>query len=92
MLHTAPEAAAGGPLALVRNGDVIEVDVERRKLHLHVTPAELARRKAKWKAPPPHADRGWVKLYCDTVLQADEGVDQDFLVGKSGAKVGKPSH
>ncbi len=92
VLHTAPEAAAGGPLALVQNGDVIEVDVARRKLHLHVTPAELARRKAKWKAPPPHTDRGWVKLYCETVLQADEGVDQDFLVGKSGAKVGKPSH
>jgi L-arabonate dehydrase len=92
VLHVAPEAAAGGPLALVQNGDVIELDVERRKLQLNVTSAELARRKAKWKKPPPHADRGWVKLYCDTVLQADEGVDLDFLVGKSGAKVGRPSH
>jgi dihydroxy-acid dehydratase len=46
----------------------------------------------KWKAPKPHAERGWVKLYCETVLQADEGVDLDFLVGKSGAKVGRPSH
>jgi dihydroxy-acid dehydratase len=92
VLHTAPEAAAGGPLALVRNGDVIELDVERRKLHLHVSAGELARRKAEWKAPPPHADRGWVKLFCDTVNQADQGVDLDFLVGKSGAKIGRPSH
>jgi dihydroxy-acid dehydratase len=92
VLHTAPEAAAGGPLALVENGDVIELDVAKRRLHLHVPDAELARRRAAWKPPKPHADRGWLKLYCDTVLQADEGVDLDFLVGKSGAKVGKPSH
>jgi len=92
VLHTAPESAAGGPLALVHNGDVIEIDVEARKLHLHVSETELAARKAQWKAPPPHADRGWVKLYCDTVLQADEGVDLDFLIGKSGAGVGRPSH
>ena len=92
VLHTAPEAAAGGPLALVQNGDIIELDVANRKLHLHVAESELARRRAAWTAPPPHSDRGWVKLYCDTVLQADEGVDLDFLVGKSGAKVGRPSH
>ena len=92
VLHTSPEAAAGGPLALVRNGDLIELDVPARKLHLHVSDEELARRRAAWKPPKPHADRGWLKLYCDTVLQADEGVDLDFLVGKSGAKVGKPSH
>ena len=92
VLHTAPEAAAGGPLALVHNGDLIELDVERRKLHLHVPAAELARRKAQWKKPAPHAERGWVKLYCDTVLQADQGVDLDFLVGGSGAKVGRESH
>jgi len=92
VLHTAPEAAAGGPLALVQNGDLIELDVAKRKLHLHVTAAELARRRAKWKPPKPHSDRGWVKLYCDTVQQADKGVDLDFLVGKSGAKVGRESH
>ncbi len=92
VLHTAPEAAAGGPLALVRNGDLIELDVAKRRLHLHVSDDELARRRAKWKAPTPHSERGWVKLYCDTVMQADEGVDLDFLVGKSGAKVGRPSH
>src|SRR5438093_11883399 len=92
VLHTAPEAAAGGPLALVQTGDVVELDVAARKLHVHVDDAELARRKANWRAPQPHSDRGWVKLYCDTVLQADEGVDLDFLVGRSGAKVGRESH
>ncbi|MCC7041379.1 MAG: dihydroxy-acid dehydratase [Burkholderiales bacterium] len=92
VLHTAPEAAAGGPLALVRNGDIVEIDVARRRIHLHVSDAELARRKKAWKPLPAHSDRGWVKLYCDTVLQADRGVDLDFLVGKSGAKVGRESH
>jgi len=92
VLHTAPEAAAGGPLALVENGDVIELDVAKRKLELHVSSDELARRRKRWRAPKPHSDRGWVKLYCDTVLQADQGVDLDFLVGKSGAKVGRESH
>ena len=92
LLHTAPEAAAGGPLALVKNGDMIEVDVAKRRIHLHVSDAELAKRMKAWKPLPPHADRGWVKLYCDTVMQADKGVDLDFLVGKSGAKVGRESH
>jgi L-arabonate dehydrase len=92
VLHTAPEAAAGGPLALVQNGDLIELDVAKRRLHLHISDAELGRRRTLWKPLPRHADRGWVKLYCETVTQADEGVDLDFLVGKSGAKVGKVSH
>ena len=92
VLHTAPEAAAGGPLALVKNGDTIEIDVAKRKIHLHVPEAELAKRKLAWKPLPPHSDRGWVKLYCDTVLQADRGVDLDFLVGHSGAKVARESH
>jgi L-arabonate dehydrase len=92
VLHTAPEAAAGGPLALVRNGDMIEIDVANRRIHMQVSDEELAKRKTSWRPLPPHATRGWVKLYCDTVLQADRGVDLDFLVGKSGAKVGKVSH
>jgi L-arabonate dehydrase len=92
VLHAAPEAAAGGPLALVRNGDLIELNVAKRKLLLHVSDAELAQRKKHWKQAKPHSDRGWVKLYCDTVLQADQGVDLDFLVGNSGAKVGRESH
>ena len=76
----------------MRNGDLVEIDVAKRKIQLHVTADELARRKAKWKPLPPHATRGWVKLYCDTVQQADKGVDCDFMVGKSGAKVGRVSH
>jgi dihydroxy-acid dehydratase len=92
VLHTAPEAAAGGPLALVRNGDRIELDVERRTLRLVVSDAELSARRAQWQPPKPHSDRGWVKLYCDTVQQADKGVDLAFLVGGSGAPVGKESH
>ena len=92
VLHTAPEAAAGGPLALVENGDLIELDVDERRIQLHVSDGELALRRKRWKPPQPHSDRGWVKLYCDTVLQADQGVDLDFLVGNSGAKVGRESH
>ena len=92
VLHTAPEAAAGGPLALVQTGDIVELDVAKRLLQLHVPDEELARRRARWRPPKPHADRGWVRLYCATVQQADKGVDLDFLVGGSGAKVGRESH
>jgi dihydroxy-acid dehydratase len=92
VLHTSPEAAVGGPLALVRNGDMIELDVEKRRLHLDVSDAELDKRRKEWKAPPPHDVRGYVKLYCEHVNQADQGVDLDFLVGKSGAPVPRESH
>ncbi len=92
VLHTSPEAATGGPLALVNNGDVIELDVARRRLVLHVDEAELARRRSAWQAPPAHSERGWVKLYCATVMQADQGADLDFLVGSSGAPVPRESH
>jgi dihydroxy-acid dehydratase len=92
VLHTAPEAAAGGPLALVRNGDMIELDVGARKLHLEVSDTELAKRRESWKPPAPHMNRGYYKLYTDHVLQADRGADLDFLVGKSGADVARESH
>jgi dihydroxy-acid dehydratase len=92
VLHACPEAAAGGPLALVKDGDTIELDVSRQKLHLHVTEKELAQRKAKWKAPKPHLERGYWKLYHDHVLQACDGADLDFLVGKSGAFVPRDNH
>ena len=92
VLHTAPEAAAGGPLALVQNGDLIELDVPKRKLHLHVSDAELAARRAKWVAPTAPLESGYWKLYVDTVLQADEGVDLDFLRGKRGAFVPRDNH
>ena len=77
---------------LVEDGDMIELDVDARRLHLDVTEDELARRRARWKPPAPHSARGWVKLYCSTVQQADKGVDLDFLVGGSGAPVGRESH
>src|SRR5215203_4582566 len=77
VLHTAPEAAAGGPLAAVRTGDMIELDVPNRRLHLDISDEELARRMAEWKAPPPPLSSGYWKLYTDHVLQADEGADLD---------------
>jgi dihydroxy-acid dehydratase len=92
VLHSAPEAAAGGPLAFVRDGDMIELDVEKRRLHLEVSDAELARRKAEWKGPPQHLARGYCKLYVDHVTQANRGADLDFLVGKSGAAVPRDNH
>jgi L-arabonate dehydrase len=92
VLHVAPEAAAGGPLALVQDGDMIELDVAARRLHLQVPDEELARRRAAWKPPEAPAPRGWVKLYFDHVQQANLGADLDFLVGKSGAAVPKDNH
>lgn len=92
VLHVAPEAAAGGPLALVQNGDFIELDVEARKLHLDVSEEELERRRAAWQKPEAPANRGWVKLYVDHVQQANLGADLDFLVGKSGPYVPKDNH
>ncbi|MCZ6673070.1 MAG: L-arabinonate dehydratase [Verrucomicrobia bacterium] len=92
VLHTAPEAAVGGPLAFVQNGDMIELDVEARSIHLDVSEKELAERRAKWTPPPPPMNGGYQKLYYDTVLQADEGADLDFLVGCRGAAVPRESH
>jgi len=92
VLHTAPEAALGGPLALVRDGDVIELDVAGRGLHLRVEKAELARRHKAWSAPTPSMGSGYQRLYVDHVLQADRGCDLDFLVGQRGAAVPRHSH
>ena len=92
VLHIAPEAAAGGNLALVQNGDMIELDVAKRRLHLDVSEKELARRRKKWKAPKPPMDRGYTRLYVEHVLQASEGADFDFLVGSSGSKPPKDNH
>ncbi len=91
VLHVSPEAAAGGPLALVRTGDTIELDVPARRLHLDVGDDELARRRAQWRAPAPPA-RGWQRLYVSHVQQAHLGADLDFLVGASGADVPRDSH
>jgi dihydroxy-acid dehydratase len=79
VLHVSPEAAAGGPLALVRNGDRIRLSVKARAIDLAVPEAELARRRAQWKAPAIPPTRGYAKLYMDHVLQAEHGCDFDFL-------------
>jgi dihydroxy-acid dehydratase len=92
VLHTTPEAAAGGPLAAVRNGDFIELDVPNRRLHLDISDAELAKRLQGWKPPVPPLESGYWKLYIDHVLQADQGADLDFLVGRRGAFVPKDNH
>jgi dihydroxy-acid dehydratase len=92
VLHISPEAAMGGPLALVRDGDTVELDVERRRLHLDVTDDELAKRRQAWKPAPQAYDRGYARLYVEHVMQAHQGADLDFLVGKSGAKVARESH
>jgi dihydroxy-acid dehydratase len=92
VLHVAPEAAAGGPLALVRTGDWITLDVPSRTLTLEVSGEELARRGDEWTPPAPPAARGWTRLYTDHVLQANTGVDLDFLVGGSGHEVPRDSH
>jgi L-arabonate dehydrase len=95
VLHVAPEAEAGGPLALVQDGDEIELDVPRRRLTLRVDAAELARRRKLWKPRPPHYTRGYGRLFLDHVLQANEGVDFDFLRGKTPVRAedtAGPSH
>lgn len=92
VLHTAPEAAVGGPLALVRTGGWIELDAAERRLDLLVDEAELAARRAAWQPPPPPAERGWTRLYVEHVLQADQGADLDFLVGGSGHGIPRHSH
>jgi dihydroxy-acid dehydratase len=83
VLHVAPEAAVGGPLALVQTGDRIRLDVEGRTLDVLVDDAELAQRRTAWTPPPRKDVRGYRRLYEDHVLQANEGCDLDFLRGRS---------
>jgi dihydroxy-acid dehydratase len=92
VLHVSPESAIGGTLALVKNGDMIELDVEQRKLHLDVSDEELAKRKAAWSATAPAASRGYVKFYIDHVQQAHLGADLDLLRGGSGSEVTRDLH
>jgi dihydroxy-acid dehydratase len=95
ILHVAPEAAVGGPLALVRDGDEIELDVPKRRLMLRVSGEELARRRAAWKPRPPWFTRGYGRLFLDHVLQANEGADFDFLRGRTPVRAedtAGPSH
>jgi dihydroxy-acid dehydratase len=92
VLHVSPEAAAGGALAVVKDGDMIELDVAARRLHLKVSDVELDKRRSAWKPPQPIFDRGYYKLYYDHVLQADLGADLDFLRGNSGSAVPRDNH
>ena len=92
VLHISPEAAEGGPLALVQNGDFIELDVAKRRIHLDVNEDALALRRSLWKAPAPPMQSGYQRLHFDHVLQAHLGADLDFLVGRRGADVGRHSH
>jgi dihydroxy-acid dehydratase len=94
VLHVAPEAAAGGPLSLVEDGDLISLDVPARRLELLVDADELAKRSASRRQVEAfaQADRGWQKLYIEHVQGADTGADLDFLVGASGSEVTRESH
>jgi dihydroxyacid dehydratase/phosphogluconate dehydratase len=79
VLHVAPESFVGGPLAFVRDGDIIELDVAARRLSLNVTDEELEKRRADWQQPPPKFGRGYGALYLQHITQADQGCDFDFL-------------
>ncbi|MFG1926920.1 IlvD/Edd family dehydratase [Cryptosporangium sp. NPDC048952] len=92
VLHVSPEAAVGGALAVVRNGDVIELDVAERRLDLKISDDELQQRLAERTAPHPKATRGYAKLYVDTVNQAHDGADLEFLIGRSGSDVPPAQH
>jgi dihydroxyacid dehydratase/phosphogluconate dehydratase len=91
VLHVAPESFIGGPLALVKDGDMIELDVDKRTLTLKIDDAEMAKRKAAWKKPPPHYSRGYGQLHTMHVTQADKGCDFDFLQ-RGGATVEPEIH
>ncbi len=92
VLHVSPESAIGGNLALVENDDFIELDVAKKRIHLDVPDQILSARRSRWKPPMPTADRGYVHLYINHVMQADKGADFDFLSGNSGAHVARDSH
>ncbi len=92
VLHVCPEAAVGGPLALVRDGDMIELDVEARRLQIDVSGEELDRRKQSWQPQLPQSNGGYQQMYVQHVMQASEGADLDFLVGCRGTTVTRESH
>jgi L-arabonate dehydrase len=92
VLHVSPESAVGGTLALVQNGDMIELDVDQRRLHLDISDEELIKRRAAWVAPPAMATRGYVRFYLNHVQQAHLGADLDLLQGGSGDLVTRDLH
>jgi dihydroxy-acid dehydratase len=92
VLHTAPEAAVGGPLALVQDGDIVSLDVDSRSLNVEIDENELTRRRARWAPAEPAMRGGYQSLYIERVMQADRGVDFDFLAGCRGAAIPRESH
>jgi len=92
VLHVAPEAAVGGPLALVQTGDWVELDVPARTLRMEVDDQELDRRRQQWQPPAAAPARGYARLYFEHVLQANRGADLDFLVGASGHQPPRHNH
>jgi dihydroxy-acid dehydratase len=90
ILHAAPEAYIGGPLALVRTGDLITVDVPARRIHLNISDDEMAARRAAWQPPPRRYERGYGWMYSKHILQANDGCDFDFLETGFGAPVSEP--
>jgi len=86
VLHVSPESAVGGPLAVVKTGDLIELDVHARKLELRIPEAELKQRLAAWRPPAPHYERGYGRMFLDHILQAHEGCDFDYLRAVRGAR------
>ena len=90
VLHVAPESFIGGPLALLRNGDRVRLDLPARRLDMLVDEAEIGRRRAAWKAPEPRFERGWGQMFQDHVGQADQGCDFDFLTRARGRAAGEP--
>ena len=90
ILHVAPESYVGGPLAFVKTGDLITVDVKKRSIHLHVTDEELEERKSQWKQPSPRFHRGFGWMYQEHILQANEGCDFDYLETGFGAPTREP--
>ncbi|MGJ5222232.1 dihydroxy-acid dehydratase, partial [Bradyrhizobium oligotrophicum] len=91
ILHVAPESYVGGPLALVRNGDLITLDVAARSINLDVPEDELARRRAAWTPPAPRFERGYGWMFARHIKQANDGCDFDFLETGFGAAVGEPA-
>ena len=90
ILHVAPEAFVGGPLALIETGDVIELDVPNRSLNVKISDEEMASRKAAWQAPAPRYERGYGYMFAKHIQQADKGCDFDFLLTEFGAPVAEP--
>jgi dihydroxy-acid dehydratase len=90
ILHVAPESYIGGPLALVRTGDIVRIDVAARSIHLDVSEDELARRRAAWTAPPPRFERGYGWMFTRHIQQADTGCDFDYLETTFGAPCSEP--